>query len=75
MVGRTWHTLSGCHTVSYAPGPLHKLLWSMGRCATSAMCNPRADLVLDCTHGECQPCEKGNKGMVGVCKERSLFLV
>lgn len=73
MVRRMWHKLLGCHTVSYAPGPLHKLLWFMG--AISAMCNPRADLMLDCTQGECQPCEKGNKGMVRVCKERSLFLV
>lgn len=74
MVGRTWHTLPGCHTVPHAPGPLHKLPWSTGRCATSAMCNPRADLVLDCTHGECQRWEKGSREMVRVCKERSLFL-
>lgn len=74
MVGRTWHILPGCHTVSHTPGPPHKLPWPMARCATSAMCNPRADPVLDCIHGKYQHCEKGNRRMVRVFKEKSLFV-
>lgn len=74
MVGRTRNILPGCHTVFHSPGPLHKLPWSMGRCAATATCSPRADPVLDCTHGECQHWEKGNRRMVRVCKEKSLFL-
>lgn len=59
---------------THAPGPLHKLPLIHGRCGTSAIRNPRADLVLQCKQGKCQRWEKGVKGMVRVCKARSLFI-